>query len=85
MKFSELKQKEVVNVLDGRRLGTAIDIEFSQADGTITAIVVPGPFSLVSYIKGNCEGYVIPMKRICKIGDDVVLVELDASFFRMEG
>ncbi len=84
MKFSELKQKEVVNVLDGRRLGTTIDIEFSQMDGHITAIVVPGPFSFMNLIKGNCEGYVIPMKKICKIGDDVVLVELDASFFRTD-
>ena len=85
MKFSELKQKEVVNVLDGRRLGTTIDIEFSQNDGVITAIVVPGPFSFKGFIKGSCDGYVIPMKKICKIGDDVVLVELDAAFFRTEG
>lgn len=85
MKFSELKQKEVVNVLDGRRLGTTIDLEFNPADGVITAIVVPGPFNFVNFIKGNCDGYVIPMKSICKIGDDVVLVELDAAFFRTDG
>ncbi len=84
MKFSELKQKEVINVLDGRRLGTAIDLEFSQADGSLTAIVVPGPFSFMKFVKGTCEGYVIPMKKICKIGDDVVLVELDAAFLSVE-
>ena len=42
MKFSELKQKDVVNILDGRRLGRAIDIEFSPKDGNVESITVPG-------------------------------------------
>lgn len=81
MKFSELKQKEIVNVLDGRRLGTATDVEFDPATFALTAISAPGPFSLAGLIKGCSADYFIPVSKVCKIGDDVVLVELDASFF----
>lgn len=81
MKFSELKQKDVVNILDGRRLGRAIDIEFSPKDGNVESITVPGPFSISNIFKSS-QGYVIPWQRICKIGDDVVLVDLDAAYFR---
>ena len=82
MKFSELKQKEVVNVLDGKRLGTAIDLTFDPADGVLRSITVPGPFSIADTLRGKASGYVIPWEKVCKIGDDVVLVELDAAFFR---
>ena len=81
MRYSELKKKEVVNVLDGQRMGCATDFEFDPATGCISAIIVPGPFSLINFIKGT-GGYVIPWGKICKIGDDVVLVELDAGYFR---
>jgi YlmC/YmxH family sporulation protein len=82
MRYCELKQKEVVNVLDGKRLGTTVDLTFDPADGTIRSITVPGPFSITDTLRGKTTGYVIPWNKVCKIGDDVVLVELDAAFFR---
>ena len=42
-KTSDFRQKEVINVRDGRRLGVIIDMEFDLKTGRITAIVVPGP------------------------------------------
>ena len=38
----ELREKEVININDGRRLGYVCDVEVSLCKGEIEAIVVPG-------------------------------------------
>ena len=76
MRYSELKQKVVVNVLDGRKLGNIIDLDIAVEDGRILAIIVPAPFSLNTFFKG--EGCIIPWQCIQKIGDDVILVTVEA-------
>ena len=45
-------------------------------DGRVTALVVPGEFSLIQLLRGEKCGIVIPWGNICKIGDDVILVDL---------
>ena len=42
MTFGELKQKDVINICDGRRLGKPIDISLNDA-ACVTALIVPGP------------------------------------------
>ncbi len=73
-KTSELREREVVNVLDGRRLGLASDLEIEAETGRIKAIVVPGPGKFF-WLFGRNEEFVIPWDRIIKIGVDVILVE----------
>lgn len=76
MSFSELKQKDVINVCDGRRLGRPIDLILNER-ACVEAIVVPdscGPFWFLRPVR---DGLVIPWNRIRRIGDDVILVELD--------
>lgn len=70
--FVELKQKEVVNVKDGKRLGKAIDIVFCCPEGKITGITVPGGKSCF-FNKGEMF---IDWRSITKIGEDTVLVEI---------
>ena len=70
----DLKQKEVVNVLDGKRLGTITDIEIDIDAGKLTAIVVPGAGRFLG-IFGRNDDIVIPWEKIHKIGLDVILVE----------
>ena len=77
-KTSDFRQKEVINVRDGRRLGMIIDMEFDLAAGRILSIVVPGPGRFLGLFKGDRD-YVIPWDRIKKIGDDVILVEVDSA------
>ena len=81
MSFSELRMKEVINICDGCRLGRPIDLVFAE-DACIEALVVPGQYSIKNMVKGLREGIVIPWMKIRRIGDDVILVELDASFFQ---
>jgi YlmC/YmxH family sporulation protein len=71
---SELREREVVNVLDGRRLGLASDLEIEADTGKIKAIVVPGPGKFL-WVFGKNDDFVIPWDKIIKIGVDVILVE----------
>lgn len=78
MKISEFQTKDVVNILDGRRLGQITDLEINLKLGQIDAIVVPGQGKFLGFFGGGND-LVIPWKNIVKIGKDVVLVRLDQS------
>jgi YlmC/YmxH family sporulation protein len=73
-KTSELRELEVVNLLDGKRLGYASDLEIEAENGRVKAIVVPGPGKFL-WIFGKSEDFIIPWEKIRKIGVDVILVE----------
>jgi YlmC/YmxH family sporulation protein len=73
-KTSELREREVVNILDGKRLGLASDLEIEAETGKIKAIIVPGPGKFL-WLFGKNEEFVIPWERIKKIGVDVILVD----------
>ena len=77
MSLSELRTKDVINTLDGKRLGKVMDIEFNEITGCVEAIVVPGEFKVTHVLKGEKCGVVIPWQRICKIGENVILVQLE--------
>lgn len=78
-KYCKLRQKEVVNIVDGARLGYICDLVLDVGTGRICAIVVPGPSKLSFFFRGERD-QVIPWKNIRKIGDDVILVEVDSNF-----
>lgn len=59
-----------------------IDLHFNAVNACVEALVVPGPTKLWTTIKGEREGYTIPWSRIRRIGDDVILVELEPDFFK---
>lgn len=77
MRYSELKQKEVINICDGRKLGCIVDLEIDPGCGAILAIVVPSPFNLGAVFRGEPSGIVIPWNAVVKLGDDAVLVEME--------
>lgn len=74
--FCELRAKEVVNICDGKLLGNIVDLVFDSCTSKITGIVVPGERSFFSFFKNNQDIF-IPFNKICKIGKDVILVELN--------
>lgn len=78
--FCAIRQKNIINVVDGKNLGRAQDLIFNE-DGCVCGLVVPSSSSsFLGLVKG--ESIFIPWKRVCKIGDDVLLVELanDSNF-----
>jgi len=77
VKTSELRMKDLINVADGRRLGTIDDLELDLDRGVVTAVVVSGPARLFGFL-GREHDLVIPWDRIRKIGEDVILVDITA-------
>ena len=73
--FCELRGKEVINVIDGKRLGRIIDIVFETNCGKILGFVVPCYNKSWNIFK-TADDIFIPYKNVCKIGDDVILVEI---------
>ena len=72
--FRQLREKEVISVSDGKRLGYVCDLELEMETGQVFALVVPGPARFFGLF-GRRENYVIPWKDICKVGPDIILVE----------
>lgn len=74
MKFTTLQCKEVICVGSGQRLGFVSDVQIELPQGTVCAIVVPGPCKFWGVL-GRHDDYIIPWGSICKIGPDIVLVD----------
>lgn len=75
MRLSDLQSKDVISILDGRKIGNIIDIKIEEATGRILTLVVePNRFFLnVFSIKEEFEIY---WPDIEKIGEDVILVRM---------
>lgn len=78
---SDLRQKEVINISDGRRLGFVSDVELDLETGKIEAVILPGNTKVFGLLGKDSE-FVIPWDRIKKIGEDIILVEMDDRFIR---
>ena len=75
--FLELKTKEIVNVVDGKKLGRIVDLVFT-CNGYVIGFVAPGNKKMFKCLNSS-DNIFIPWNNICKIGDDVILVELIES------
>lgn len=73
---TELGQKEVVNVLDGKRMGFISDIEINLEEGKVEAIILPGQAKFLGFFGKESEK-VIPWSNVKKVGHDVILVQYD--------
>lgn len=71
--FNELRQKEVINIKSGKRLGRISDMIISSTDKCVLGLVVPGERRFF----GPREDIFIPWQNIKKIGDDVILIVLE--------
>ncbi|MBE6655591.1 MAG: YlmC/YmxH family sporulation protein [Ruminococcaceae bacterium] len=71
----DFREKEVVNVCDGKKLGCVSEVEFNVCDGKLTAIIVPVEGGFLGL--GNKGRIVIPWDKIVRIGEDVILVNAE--------
>lgn len=71
--FCALRDKEVINVRDGRKLGCVIDVDFDVPTGRICRLILPPPGKLALFSSSKNNLY-IPWDRIEKIGNDTILV-----------
>lgn len=75
----DFKHKEVVNIVDGKRLGFVQDVTADLESGIITSIIVPGNSKLLNLFAGNND-IVIPWQDIKCIGEDIILVEINKEY-----
>ena len=75
MRFLDLKDKEVINVCNCKKLGHISDLGINTCNGCIETVIVPGPSKICSFFGSDSE-YVIPFECIRKIGPDIILVEI---------
>ena len=82
VKFTDLHCKEVICISDGRRLGYVCDVRVEVPEGRVCAIVVPGPGKLMGLV-GCRDDYVIPWHCVCRIGPDIILVDIQPDQCRV--
>ncbi len=75
LRAGDLRQKEVINIATGMRLGFVSDVEINFEDGYIESIVVPVQNRFFFFF-GKNDDYIIPWKDIIRVGDDIILVDM---------
>ncbi|AKL95614.1 sporulation protein YlmC/YmxH [Clostridium aceticum] len=78
IRASDLTEKEVINITDGRRLGLISDIDVNLEKGKINAIIVPNSEKFLGLFGKELESEVT-WAEIKKIGIDVILVEVKSN------
>jgi len=74
MRLSDLQNKTVINIIDGKNVGNIIDLEISE-NGTAIGLVVEKYKFLISSFTNKKE-IIIKWEEIKKIGKDVILVNI---------
>jgi len=75
MKLSELQNKYIVNIKDGKNIGNIIDVKIDENNGTIVSLVIEENKNFFSFSKGKGDTEIY-WNSIEKIGEDVILVNI---------
>ncbi|QOR36011.1 YlmC/YmxH family sporulation protein [Clostridium sp. 'deep sea'] len=78
MRLSEMKNKEIINLNDGSRIGILgeMDVSFNQKTGKVIALEIS---------KGSTLGlrdpstYIVPWSAIKTFGVDMILIEMEST------
>ena len=73
-RYAELRNKEIINIADGSRMGFVCDVDFDLENGKIKALIVPRKTGFWGIFSKHDE-YVISWSEIKKIGDDIIFVD----------
>lgn len=74
MRLSDLQNKDVINIIDGKKIGNIIDITIGSK-GSMTSLIVERSKFLISMFSSSGE-IEIKWNQIKKIGEDVILVSV---------
>ena len=73
MRLSDLQDKDIVNISDGKKIGSIIDVNIDEEGGMKSLVVEESKFALF----GSKNETEVMWKQIEKIGEDVILVKID--------
>lgn len=74
MRLSDLQNKDVINLVDGKKVGNIIDVSI-DSEGKMSELIVEKSKFFVSMFSNNGE-IGIKWSQIEKIGEDVILVKI---------
>ena len=74
MRLSDLQNKTVINLIDGKNIGNIIDLNIDEKGNAVGLVVEKHRF-LISYFSSSKE-FSIRWDQIEKIGEDVILVKV---------
>ena len=78
VRLSDLRDRDVINVNDGKRMGVISDLELDMEKGIIRALILLGSGGFMGVLARKND-LTIPWERVKKIGVDAVLVDCPAE------
>ena len=73
MKMSDLQNKDIISVKDGKRIGRISDLVVNESGQILNIVVEPAKFFKRYSLNGDV---LITFSQIVRFGDDVILVDL---------
>lgn len=74
-----IRNKEVINICDGKSMGFVCDIEINLREGRIEGIVLPRQRGFFNIFGKESDEFVIKWKDVRTVGEDVILVEVPVT------
>ena len=76
MRLSDLQNKDIVNMVDGRNVGNIIDVKIDEDTGNIVSFIIEPSKTFFSFFNRGSDTE-INWNSIAKIGEDMILVKLN--------
>ena len=75
MRLSELQNKNLVNVSNGKNIGNIIDVNIDDQSGNIKSFIIESKGSILTFLNKDND-MEVKWNDIQKIGEDVILVNM---------
>ena len=75
MRLSELQNKNLVNVSNGKNIGNIIDVNIDYHSGNIKSFIIESKGSILTFLNKDND-MEVKWNDIQKIGEDVILVNM---------
>ncbi len=75
MRISDLRDREIVNMSDGRKLGIFDDLDLDVEKGYVKALIISGKSGFLNFFSEEHDS-IVPWDKIIKIGQDVIIADL---------
>jgi len=74
MRLSDLQNKDIINMIDGKKIGNIIDVRLDSNTGHVLGIILETKGFMNKFVRDGSETEIV-WSQIKKIGEDVILVE----------
>ena len=75
MRLSELQNKNLVNVSNGKNIGNIIDVNIDYQSGNIKSFIIESKGRILTFLNKDND-MEVKWNDIQKIGEDVILVNM---------